>query len=155
MGGVCTYQLADVVVMFCAANQQNLDGTFEMARNFTSNAVKGLRSGRSLQIMVVPARVEDRSEKDSFSEFQSEFRNRFGRMSFPAEVMPLSAEEMWELKVPHVPFYAFRERVAVRESPDKRHEDMYASFAGLFDHLVSLSSIDRPGSRPSLSLIHI
>jgi hypothetical protein len=27
MGGICAYQLADVIVAMCAPNQQNLDGT--------------------------------------------------------------------------------------------------------------------------------
>ena len=33
MGGVCTYQLADAVVMFCAPHQQSIDGVYEMAQN--------------------------------------------------------------------------------------------------------------------------
>ncbi len=151
MGGVCTYQLADVVVMFCAGNQQSLEGTFEMAQNFASEVVKDLRGGRLLKLVVVPARVEDRSEKDSFAEFQSEFKARFSRANFGIDVMPLSVEEMWDLKIPHVPYYAFRERVAVRESSNKRHEDMYSAFVGLFNQLSSLAPDSR--SLSSLSLV--
>jgi len=45
MGGVCTYQLADNIIMFCGMNDQNIDGTFNMARNFSSEELKRLRLG--------------------------------------------------------------------------------------------------------------
>lgn len=35
MGGVCAYQLADTVVMFCSANEQNMDGTLRMVKSFS------------------------------------------------------------------------------------------------------------------------
>jgi hypothetical protein len=34
MGGVCTYQLADVIVMLCSASQQSLEGTHKMVLDF-------------------------------------------------------------------------------------------------------------------------
>ncbi len=30
IGGICTYQLADVVIMFCGANNQSIDGTLQI-----------------------------------------------------------------------------------------------------------------------------
>ena len=57
MGSVCTYHLADTVVMFCAPNQQNLKGTEKMARHFTSSQVIESRGGRPLQVLIIPARI--------------------------------------------------------------------------------------------------
>ena len=57
MGGVCAYQLADVAVMLCAPNYQNLDGTFAVSRDFRSDAVLALRGGRPLELLVIPARL--------------------------------------------------------------------------------------------------
>ncbi len=38
MGGVCTYRLADVVALFCAANNQNILGTANMVDNLSQPA---------------------------------------------------------------------------------------------------------------------
>ena len=85
MGGVCTYQLADVVVMFCATNQQNLDGIHEMAQNFTSPEVQKLRGGRPLDILIIPARIE-RAESPSLDEFKKNFFNGLWR-PLPADTL--------------------------------------------------------------------
>ena len=60
MGGICTYQLADVIMMLSAANHQNREGTRNVAADFESAALQMLRHQRPLQIVVVPARVEQR-----------------------------------------------------------------------------------------------
>lgn len=67
MGGVCAYQLADSLVMFCAPNAQNLQGTREVLRNFNSERVRALRRDRTLQVLVAPARVhQDSPELEKF-----------------------------------------------------------------------------------------
>ncbi|MBL8483827.1 MAG: AAA family ATPase, partial [Rhodocyclaceae bacterium] len=52
MGGICAYQLADVVVMMTAANRQNVEGTRRVADDFRSPQVLDLRRGRPLQLLV-------------------------------------------------------------------------------------------------------
>ena len=54
MGGVCAYQLADTLVMFCAANSQNVQGTRDVIQNFNSNRVRALRKLRPLEVIVRP-----------------------------------------------------------------------------------------------------
>jgi hypothetical protein len=39
MGGVCTYQFADAVLMFCAPNDQNMEGTYKMLLDFKRTEV--------------------------------------------------------------------------------------------------------------------
>jgi len=129
IGGVCTYQLADVVIMFCAPNRQSLEGTYEMAHNFKHPEVGKLRRGRPLEVLVVPARVEDRAETRLLNEFRREFIKRFGE--FMPEALPDEATLLWQLKIPHVPYYAFKEIVAVREKGEARSEDMVEAFASL------------------------
>ncbi|MCD4739446.1 MAG: hypothetical protein K8R89_09360 [Anaerolineae bacterium] len=58
MGGVCTYQLGEVIVMFCGTSQQSLDGTDRMVTELKSSVVEEARGGRSLEVVVVPARVD-------------------------------------------------------------------------------------------------
>jgi len=45
MGGVCNYQLADVVILFVAPNQQNIDGIVRIAQSLTDP--KLIREGRN------------------------------------------------------------------------------------------------------------
>jgi Tfp pilus assembly protein PilF len=145
LGGICTYQLADAIVMFCATNSQSLDGTADMAARFTDPGVIHLRRDRPLHVLVVPARVEDRAEARDLSRFRDAFLDRFGKHPFVGQsALAATAENLWELKVPHVPYYAFREAVVVRDPESVRHPDMYEAFCQLADQLASLPGVDWP-----------
>lgn len=128
LGGVCTYQLADVVVMFCTPNEQSVDGTCEMAQNLTHSEVQDLRRGRPLSILVIPARIE-RAEGDLLNRFKEQFMNSF------KDLVPLIEDidvaKLWELRIPYIPKYAFKEAVAVRESEQAIAEDMAMAFRKL------------------------
>ncbi len=143
MGGICTYQLADAVVMFCGSNAQSLDGTFSMAQEFKDPELVGLRRGRPLAVLVVPARIEDRAEARDLSIFRNDFLRRFSHDQFFGErALAASAVEMWDLKIPHVPYYAFRETVMVRDAQDIRHPDMYRALTNITGTLILLSPQD-------------
>ena len=72
MGGVCTRQLADVVVSFCTPNLQNLANVATMIEFFQREELLQERDGRALNVVVVPARL-DSSEVGARNCFQSEF----------------------------------------------------------------------------------
>lgn len=132
MGGVCTYQFADVVVMFCAPNAQNLDGTYKMALDFMRPEVQSLRKERALNLIVVPSRVEIIAEGDLLNNFYDAFVEKFSEF-VPDELskdneevsnlpqtsinreIAKKAAPFWKLKIPYLPYYSFRELVAVRE----------------------------------------
>ena len=61
MGGVCTYQLADIIVLFCTLKSASIDGTYEMLNKFVSADVQRLRPERPIYSLVA-ARVEDRGK---------------------------------------------------------------------------------------------
>ncbi|MGB0384097.1 MAG: KGGVGR-motif variant AAA ATPase [Ardenticatenaceae bacterium] len=128
MGGVCTYQLADVVVMFCATNQQNLHGIYRMARNFKRTELIPLRHGRSLEVLIVPARLED-AEGNALNQFKRDFTTRFEE--FVPAALADSAQIFWDLAIPYVPYYAYNERVAVREPGEAIAESIVESFENL------------------------
>ncbi len=149
MGGVCTYHLADAVVMFCAPNQQNITGTSEMATNFTSDKVTALRPERPLRVVIVPSRVEDRAEAISLDQFKSSFIDKFERYAKVFESLAQGGDSgesekdgeiFWKLKIPHVPFFAFNEIVAVREKKGKAgSEDMVRAFDSLAQRMAELA----------------
>lgn len=129
MGGVCTYQLADAVVMLCAPNQQNLDGTLQMARNLTDREMDRLRPGRPLDLLIIPARIEN-AESDKLNEFNSSYLKLF--KSFAPQAKGIDADYLWTLGIPYVPKYAFTESVAVRESNEAAARQMAEKFTGLY-----------------------
>ena len=63
----------------CAPNQQNLEGTHDVVRNFSSPRVKALRGGRPLQLLVVSSRVEMR-EESLLNNFRGRFREALCRL---------------------------------------------------------------------------
>lgn len=134
MGGICTYQLADKVVMFCAANSQSIDGTEKMAQSLTQTDVQTLRRGRPLEIIVVPSRIEDRSEITFLNEFRDEFVLKFAH--FASDERGEIPDLFWDLRIPHIPYYAFTELVAVRQTGKARAEAMVEAFAALAKLLV-------------------
>ena len=134
IGGICTYQLADTVVIFCAPNQQSIDGTEQMARNFMDPEVQSLRRGRSLDVLIIPARLE-RAESPSLNEFQREFVTRF--KDFVPQTSKIDIQQLWELGIPYIPKYAYNELVAVRES-QASDKDMVKAFGDLVDVMDKL-----------------
>lgn len=113
MGGVCTYELADAVVMFCTTNQQNISGTYEMALNFNSPKLHRLRPERPMKILILPARIEQTAEKDELIEFRNQFQETFDE--FLATIPGTTLKSYWELRIPYAPYYAFNEVVVVRQ----------------------------------------
>jgi len=97
MSGVCTRQLADVVVMLCAPNDQNLEGTAAMAKSFTRPDVLAARRGRPIELLPIPARV-DVSEGRLVDIFEEQFRDRLG---------PFIPELLRGLPVPKNPLLTF------------------------------------------------
>jgi parallel beta-helix repeat protein len=147
MGGVCTYQFADVIVMFCAPNEQNLEGTYKMALDFKREDVQNLRPERPLNIIVVPSRVDDRAETDDLSSFYGQFIERYAAL-VPDELKKVEetildiyhtsvnkdlvrkAAPFLELKIPYFPKYSFRETVAAHE-PKIASEPLVGSYIKL------------------------
>ncbi|MCK6567690.1 MAG: hypothetical protein DCC59_07665 [Chloroflexi bacterium] len=119
MGGVCTHQLADAVIMFTSTNQQSVDGIQGMVRQLLSNEVSRLRKSmnRPLKILVFPSRVEDRAEQEKFTGFQNSFIGKFRSLEKPPEMKWVNQEDwsnyLWESYIPHVPLYSFGENLVV------------------------------------------
>jgi hypothetical protein len=111
MGGVCTYQLADVVVMFCSASEQSLDGIHQLLVDLRRDEIRESR-GRKLDVLVIPARVEN-AESDYLNQFQAKFLRTFSKY------MPQNMEKgpalFDQLAIPYTPRYAYKETIAVKE----------------------------------------
>ena len=140
MGGICTYQLADVVILFCAINQQNIEGTKIMAQNFTNPELIKYRANRDLKVIIVPARVEDRAEMKDLRIYEENFIKKFDRF-LPASIGS-KLKSFWELKIPHVPYYAFNETLAISKSDQEHPDDLVIAFKRLGSIMALLASED-------------
>jgi hypothetical protein len=69
-GGVCTHHLADLVVLFSAANDLNIFGTEWMAERLARPELTMLRSGRPLRLLPISARIEQSAEKEELVKFR-------------------------------------------------------------------------------------
>ncbi|MBO3463028.1 pentapeptide repeat-containing protein [Aetokthonos hydrillicola Thurmond2011] len=127
MGGVCTYQLADVIVMLCSANQQCLEGTYKMFLDFKRPQVQEIRE-RTLEVVVVPARI-DNTESDLLDSFQRDFIKLFSKY-IPKSIGSRS-DIFWQLAIPYVPRYAYQETLAIREKQKAHAKNLVDAFTQL------------------------
>jgi CO dehydrogenase nickel-insertion accessory protein CooC1 len=137
MGGICAYQLADVIVVLCASNQQNLEGAHDIVRNFFSPRVRMLRAERDLRIIVVPARVELQDDR-----LLSDYRKRFDSLfdGFVPKPLAQAGIKFWDLLIPYEPQYAFQERVLAIGDPRERRSAMRPALQKLIDAIGALRS---------------
>jgi type II secretory pathway pseudopilin PulG len=137
MGGVCAYQLADVAVLLCAPNYQNLDGTRAVVSDFRSDAVLALRQGRPLELLLLPARVEPSDEPKRRS-FFAELHRLFGSEGLPRALADAGLDYE-RLAVPYEKEWGIIERV-VDEGAEggTTHTAIRASFETLTDALLLL-----------------
>ena len=135
MGGICSYQLADQIVMLCAANRQNLRGTENVADDFTSSRVMARRHDRPLSILVIPARIEQRDPK-LLDAFLGEFEETFGRYFPPGFSNGHGARS---LVIPYQPEFAFEERVITDPSKVTERADLATAYLKLAEAVQRLA----------------
>ncbi len=113
MGGMCTHHLADTVMMFTVASYQSLDGIKKMATSLTKpELIEKGRKGRELKLLFVPSRIE-LNESVLLDEFKQQFNDVFTDL-YPPELQ-FQKNPFDDLKIGYVPYYAFKEKVAVRD----------------------------------------
>ncbi len=141
MGGVCTRQLANVVVSFSAANYQNLDGVVRMMRSFVRpdvqkfrDQVRGDESDGAPLMVAVPARIDQQAETDRQNWFRAEFREKMGE--FVPKAFRAAGNGFWELQLPYIAKYAFREKLVIGE--DDANETLEEAYGRLGERLLAL-----------------
>lgn len=144
MGGICAYQLADSIAMFCASNQQNLYGTLNVIQNFYSPRVQILRRNRPLQLLVVPSRVEQR-DNPLLEDFNQRFNEAFS--SFTPKELSEAGLSFWDLVIPYEPHYAFKEQVVTSPSRPAREPQVSAAYQKLVDAIIAIADPESPIAR--------
>ena len=146
MGGVCTRQLADVVVSFVAPNGQNLTGVATMVNSFQRPEVERARRkwgsvsstvDGSLDVVVIPARVET-SEIDLRNDFELRFRRDINK---PPDEFEKVNTTFWDLKIPYVPYFSYNERLVIdiEVGGRGRSEELDKAYKRVAVHLAMLA----------------
>ncbi|HOU14417.1 MAG TPA: hypothetical protein PKZ84_15020 [Anaerolineae bacterium] len=147
MSGVCTYQLADVVVAFVSSNLQSIEGTIKVVERLKSERLESLRPERSkLNIVVVPARIES-NELERRNKFMQKFQNTFD--DFVPTGWQYAGKSFWDLRIPYMPLYAFEELVAAREEREQGEciaPELFKAYLELWNAMVDSAS--PPGREP-------
>lgn len=139
MGGVCTYHLADVVALFCAANDQNIRGTLDMVRNLADESLIQLRRNRVLKSLVVPSRIE-RDATAQANRFRSKLGTELKKTADDLNAPEISrnAAELERIQIPYIALYAFEEQIAVKNTSgesDFYDPDLTEAYQGLAKEL--------------------
>ena len=140
MGGICAYQLADAVVMLCAPNYQNLEGTRDVARDFASPGVRALRRDRPLQTLVVPARLV--AEHPRREQFLQDFERELGREGLPL-VLREAGLGYQDLALHYDPALSIGEG-SIGHGPAPADSRFAAEIARLADALLLMAPADGP-----------
>jgi formylglycine-generating enzyme required for sulfatase activity len=140
MGGVCTHQLADVVVCFVGTNEQNLQGTMMMASSLSRDALIESRR-RPLDLVFVPSRVEPFAP-DELDKFERQFND--GLAKYFTKKLTFEKGPFLDLRIPYTPEYAYVEDVAVHKRESASNSYLIASFERLSSALASLAKDGTP-----------
>lgn len=140
MGNVCTYHLADVVLLLCGPDTQNLQGTYEMAQRFTARQVRQVRAEQPLQVIVVPSRIDEQTGDAEVLRCKYEFVRRFNAQNFAtAADLITTGEAMWGLRIPQAPATALLDPLPARQPPHERHTGLCQAYRRLVE-VIALRS---------------
>ncbi len=126
MSGVCTYHLADEVVMLCSPSRQCIHGTKRMAQILKSKKLKKLRGERPLNVLIIPIKPEN-PEIALQQEFEEEFFNSFNDVFSTEDV-----SKFWNIGIPYLPNqYTFREKIIPNQDNEGNAKRLKESFHAL------------------------
>src|SRR5579859_413897 len=141
MGGICTRQMADAVISFCAPNFQNLNGVATVAGSFDTDSAKKARYQRELNLLVIPTRIDDFE-----SGLLDQFSKDFGQKMEIGELIPESLKDMdrpfWNLQIPYIPKYNYREQRVIgpgSATPDPATLKLVKAYTKIAVHLALLA----------------
>ncbi len=137
MSGVCTYQLADVVVMFVAPNNQNVDGTKKIAASLVNreDLIKKRYKQRKLSVIFVPSRV-DLGEKYKVDDLAVRFREVASKLASPD--LTFETDTFTDLTIPYIPYYSFVEELVTSDSDSLAANKMKGAYENICRTLAQL-----------------
>jgi predicted acylesterase/phospholipase RssA len=141
MGGVCTRQMADAVISFCAPNFQNLAGVVTVASSFDTESAKKARYDRDLQLLIIPTRIDD-FESGLLDQFSKDFGQKMETESFIPHILKDTDRPFWNLQIPYIPKFNYREQRVIgpgATTPDPATTKLIKAYNNIAVHLALLA----------------
>jgi hypothetical protein len=115
VGGICTLQLPDIVVLVFTFNEQNITGLEAIAQDLSRDNPVLKKLGRRPELLLLPSR-KDLSEIERLRKWEREAAERLAPYITSKRVKrryPNTLSYVRDLAVPYVPHYAYGEEIAV------------------------------------------
>jgi cellulose biosynthesis protein BcsQ len=132
IGGICTVQLPDLLVLLFTANLQSLRGSLNVVQR-----AKQVRSGlpftrAKLLVLPVATRFEVRVEYELAQNWLKTFATELGSLYTEWAHRDVTAEELLNhTRIPYIPYWSFGEKLPVIEKGTEDPEDIGFSFETL------------------------
>lgn len=133
-GGVCTHQLPDLVLLFSAANDQNIEGTRWMADILRKSTLKSHRAGRELGIFPIASRIERNADVDFLTPFRKRFVSEFSHY-LPEELDNLGTF-IEQAEIPYIAKYSFKESIVARQPREDRLRELAVPYEVITEGIV-------------------
>ena len=112
MGGICTAQLPDAVVMLFTANAQSLSGTIDVARRAIAARDRLPYDRAGLVILPVPGRFDAREEFKMAKDWERRFADELRPLVAPWLNREVPIERLLgHVTIPYVPYWSFGEGI--------------------------------------------
>jgi cellulose biosynthesis protein BcsQ len=123
IGGICTIQLPDFLVLLFTANDQSLEGAIDIA-NRAIRSRNSLPFDRSkLLVLPIPTRFEGRIEYELAQEWLEKFAKKLAPFYQDWVHRNVKIDDLLKvIKVPYVPYWSFGEQIPILEESTKDPE---------------------------------
>lgn len=132
IGGICTIQLPDILVMFFTANEQSFRGSLEMAARVQAGRQQLAWPRAALRILPVPSRFEGRVEYDSAQKWLARFATELEPLYDGWLHQDVSPQEILRFtRLPAVPHWGFGEQLPILQEDRKDPETLAYAYESL------------------------
>ncbi len=145
IGGICTAQLPDILVLMATANDQSLEGIVDVAERARAARARMPLDKPVLHCVPVPARFDVHMESAISGKWLQKFATRlepYYRTWLHSAIAP--SEILAHVKIPYVPVWSFGERLPVLEEGTADPESIgfaLETLAALLAHKLAHSDV--------------
>jgi hypothetical protein len=139
IGGICTLQLPDIVVLLFALNEQNIFGTEFIAESIIKNAPELSENAKAPEIMIRPARVEKYLEQDKKNDWEQKAATRLQKYLPKGQENPLKF--LKQNSIPYIGAYSFGETPLACESISRQADEPAVSFDALTISILKICGL--------------
>jgi CO dehydrogenase nickel-insertion accessory protein CooC1 len=122
IGGVCTIQMPDILLLFAMATEQSLNGVIDVARKAYQARQKLPFDRLSLISVPIPSKFDTKQEFEISNEWLDRFALELSEIyanwlpfSEGRDFLKITRDFLEITKIPYIPYFSFGEKLAVLE----------------------------------------